>query len=83
MNINTLKVGDRVQYDSVTVVDGNHWIWQGTVESMTWKYARVVWTHSNSPIFGGPITQDEQPSRPRGLYRSDDDPTISLLQEAK
>jgi hypothetical protein len=46
MKINALKAGDRVQYDSPTVIDGNHWVWQ-----------------------------------PRGLCRSDDDATISLLAQ--
>jgi hypothetical protein len=79
MKIKTLKVGDRVQYDSPTIIDGHHWIWQGYVESITWKYARIVWTHSNNPVFDGPIVENEQPSQPIANDRSKDDPTISLI----
>jgi hypothetical protein len=68
------------ELDSPTVIDNHHWIWQGTVESVTWKYARVVWTHSNSPVFPGPIVEDDRPSR-RRLGRAEDDATISLLTE--
>jgi hypothetical protein len=55
-----LTVGDAVQYDSPTVIDNHHWIWQGVVVGVTWKYVSVEWTHSNSPVFEGPIVENEK-----------------------
>ena len=60
-NLKNLKVGDHVQYDSPTVIDNHHWIWQGTVIRVTWKFVYISWTHSNSPVFPGPIVEDEAP----------------------
>lgn len=60
-DIKHLKVGDAVQYDSPTVINNHHWIWQGTVTRVTWKYCYITWTHSNSPVFPGPIVENDKP----------------------
>jgi hypothetical protein len=58
--IGDLQAGDRVQYDSATIIDGHHWIWQGTVISITWKYARIEWTRANSAVFADqPIAETD------------------------
>lgn len=66
-----LNIGDGVQYTSSHIdkeSDGTPWTWQGQVVSVSNKYATVSWTHSNRPVFGGPITRDENPKL-RRLYR--------------
>jgi hypothetical protein len=60
-NLNELKVGDKVRYTSPNGDAQNNpndrWIWEGTVERVTWKYSYVRWETANSPVFGGPLTE--------------------------
>lgn len=69
MNLETLAVGDHVQYTGEEI-KGNRWIWRGHVTRVTWKYAYILWTHSNSPVFGGEVTKDDEGKTARGFRRN-------------
>ena len=77
-NLKSLKVGDFVQYDSPTVINGHHWIWQGTVTRVTWKFVYITWTHANSPVFPGPIVETES-TVTNAFTRTNCDMGISLI----
>jgi hypothetical protein len=80
MKINLLKVGSRVRYTS----SDKTWIWEGRVLRVTWKFAYIRWTHSNTPwthdipMEGGKLGKSRTPWHSI-FARKTEDAQLSLL----